>query len=176
MHEPDAWWDHVPVVSQSYSKNLGEDWDWHKRQLDEALTEISGKRANALVMIPETGFYIMAARKIQKYLNGQPDELLTVVTLWEDDHCVVYPKHAASFIVVRGGVTHQALSGLGSNENPFMQMFEQLALNAPKEWPEFLKARRRLHWNPVPEWLVNLRREERNAKRRKPSEPPSITT
>lgn len=95
MREPDAWWDHVPVISRSYCKNLGEYWDWHKQQLDEALKEVSHRCGEAMGTIPPTGFYLMAARNKQKYKNGQPEDLVTAVALFEDEYSIShFPKTA----------------------------------------------------------------------------------
>ena len=174
MENPDAWWGHVPVISQSYSRNLGEYWNWHKVQLDEALAKVTDRYPAALHMIPASGFYIMAGRSIQKHKNGEPDDLLLAVTIWEDDDGLTYPKNAGASIVVRGGVAHQELASLGSPENPFIQLFDNLVQNAPREWPEFLRSRRRLRCKPVPEWLLKLRLEDRKKSRKKtrlPSEP-----
>jgi hypothetical protein len=165
MREPDAWFEHIPVSSRSYSENLGEYWDWHKAQLNEAIKEVMIRHPLAMAIIPAEGFYIMAVRKRQKYNNGQPEDLVVVVCIFEDDDQITF-RGVSGPIVTRGGVVRQGLSELGSSHNPFVELFENLVRNAPNEWPEFLKRRRRLHSTPIPRWLIEIRRQERRARAR----------
>jgi hypothetical protein len=166
MDEPDGWWGHVPVISKPYT-NLGEYWEWHKQQLDDALMAALLKYPAGLAVIPESGFYIMAARKIAKYRDGREDNLQTIVAMWEDDEDIAYPQVLTGNIVVRGGIEEQDLNALGKRHNPFTDLFEKLAANVPKEWPEYLRWRRRQPRKPVPEWLLNLRAKERPPKGRR---------
>jgi len=165
MREPDGWFEHIPVITKSYSHNLCEYWDWHKAQLDDALGDVMARYPSALSMIPSEGFYIMAVRKRQRYNNGQPEDLLAVLCIFEDDDQIRF-RSSSGLIVARGGVVRQGLSELGSSHNPFFKLFENLVRNAPMEWPEFLKQRRRLHSTPIPPWLIEIRQEERRVKAR----------
>lgn len=166
MDEPDGWWGHVPVISKSYT-NLGEYWQWHKQQLDAAITIASRKHPAGLAVIPESGFYIMASRKIAKYRDGREDNIQTIVAMWEDDDDIAYRQVFTGNIVARGGIEEQELNALGKRHNPFTDLFEKLAANVLEEWPEYLKWRRRQPRRPVPEWLLNLRAKERQAKGRR---------
>jgi len=127
----------------------------------------SHKFPAGLGVIPESGFYIMAARKIARYRDGRDNNLRSIVAMWEDDEDIAYLRVLSSSIVVRGGVEEQKLKALGTCHNPFMGLFENLAANVSKEFPEYLRWRRRQPRKPVPEWLLNLRAKERQPKGRR---------
>lgn len=150
---------HLPVKKVFH--NIGAFEKVHNRNLKNALDEISEKYLHELRVVPITGFYA----KIVSGVMGT--DLFSGVEIKEITEGLVSPKQGV-FCRIAFASIYQSTGQLGILGNPFVEILSEAAAKLPSEWCEYLKWRRRQHWKPVAEWLVKLRAEERNAKRRRP--------
>jgi hypothetical protein len=162
---PDAYWGHIPVYIK-YQKFMPEHWEWHYQQVQEALT-----RQPNVAMIPPEGFYIDAVRAVSSTKDGRIG--LTVgLSLNESIEGIIYPKSPVQMFVCSVHPPHlegddiyghkfRQYQALGTTENPFPALFDELERKLPDAWTEYLKWRRRQPRKPVPDWLVQLRKNRR---------------
>jgi len=155
MKEADAMWEHVPV-RHGKVEPLGEYWNWHMGQLKDAIESVMRYSPEALRLIPDSGFHVLVGRWIQKWKSTGVDNLVTVVSIEEDDHRWTYPRVITIKSVVDGMVNLTGLESLGSNYNPLLTMLEDIADVLPKSWPAYLRWRKRHHREPIPDWLMKL--------------------
>jgi hypothetical protein len=166
LREPDLWWEHVSIV-RGESTDLGDMWDWHKRQLERAITLVSTKYPGGLQLLPASGFYVQVGRWLQTYRDGKSPQLITIASIWEDDtRDLIYPKHRRTIdAVVHGVIDKTEAEALGTDYNPLPRILEEVVSRLPDGWRAYLKWRGHHRQKPEAEWLVKLRAEGRKSRR-----------
>lgn len=156
MREPDTWWGHIPVVIEALWK-VRDHEDWYRRQLRAVLTQAGPIPKESLASIPATGFYIRVVAGVAK------DELICAFLLVEN--LDAYTSDQAMELAILQRTVHHPLSELGTDANPFAELFDGADVKVAARWEHYLRWRRRKRWKPVPEWLVELRAAGRPKRR-----------
>jgi hypothetical protein len=126
-------------------------------QLKDAVESVSRYSPGAIGMIPESGFHVLVGRWIQDPSSTRDDNLVTVVSIEEDDRRWTYPARVIQVkSVVEGMVNMTSLKSLGAEYNPLLTMFEDIADVIPEQWPAYVKWRKRHYREPVPDWITKL--------------------
>jgi hypothetical protein len=151
-------WGKIPVNSQTVP-GYEEYQQWHTAQVQLAIDAVNRSHPEATAILPDTGFNIDALRGGQRP-RDQPKsngELSSVLLVMENDDYVVSPKPHLQMKIA--GVLHRGdFTDWGSEHNPFIELFVQIAESLPEDWTNWLKWRRRQRTKPVPEWLLEMRR------------------
>ncbi len=163
-HMSDLRWEHLPVL-HGETAHLGEHWNWHRRQLEDAIASVNRYCPGALRCIPEAGFHVLVGRWVREPQGERPDNLVTVVSIEEDEQRWTYPRVVTVKSVVEGMVNTTGLESLGTSYNPLLTMLEDIADLVPQQWPAYVKWRRRHRREPVPDWLLKLRDRRRDAQK-----------
>jgi hypothetical protein len=172
MREEAAWWGHVPILTNRLpaghpTTDLGDHRPWHIAQLKDAGRLAEEKHSALLRIIPSSGFYAKVLRGlISDWPGNRPfDRFITILFIDEDVDGLSIPQKSWCEAVFRG-YRFQPIEELGQPENKVHELFDEFAAGFASSWPAFLKQRRRKRWKPIPKWLLEIRAEERKAKRR----------
>jgi hypothetical protein len=147
MREPDAYWAHIPAFITALSK-VRDYEDWYRLRLIEAVKEVSVADLERLRLIPAQGFYL----KILSGTGVKENDLGTGFELVEDLDLVSEPMRVhAPTVLMR--LVHHLPSILGTEFNPFDELFLDGTAGLPRRWNAYVGWRRAQRWKPVPEWL-----------------------
>jgi hypothetical protein len=154
-------WGKIPVISNT-TPGYEEYKKWHSAQVQQAIDAVSKSHPDATAVLPSDGFHIEALRG-GYHLRGQlksSGELHSVVVVVEDSDYVVSPEPHLEMKIA--GVLHRGkFADWGTEHNPFIEMFGQIAEGLPEDWANWLKWRRRKRTKPVPGWLLEMRQRRK---------------
>jgi hypothetical protein len=151
-------WGKIPVISNTLP-GYEEYQQWHTAQVQQAIDAVNGSHPNATAILPDDGFSITALRgglrpRDQSKSSG---ELSSVLMVLENSDYIVSPTPHLQMKIA--GVIHRGnFADWGTEHNPFIELFLQIAEGLPEGWANWLKWRRRQRTKPVPEWLLEIRR------------------
>jgi hypothetical protein len=134
MHEADAWWGHLPVISKYESTIFPRYAEWHMRQLVAAIAEMRKRHADALRIIPQAGFHVRAIRRIEKHDRRNGYVHLMAVAICEDTDRPDLVKVAFANNTGRKGSFVENPDMFGSDENLLIPVFEELVVRIPDGW------------------------------------------
>ena len=150
MDDPDAWWDHIPVIIAPTREPIPE----FAEKLKSAIDVIKERRPDALAVVPTDGFRIVACA------------YMAVVGLYLEDSSLPWMK-LRPFETPEGIVWRRNHDTGDEIEVDYLELVERFADSLARKWPHWLEWRKRRRRKPVPAWLEKMRAEEREEKRQR---------
>lgn len=131
--------------------------EWHKLQLKEGVRDGITANVGGMKTIPAKGFYVLVKR--EAYGDKR---VISLVELRENLAGLTFGKREVLHVSpVTYASSSASIDQVGSDYNPFPELFANVVAYLPAAWPRWLKERRLKRWKPVPDWLTEVRAKKR---------------